>query len=47
MTAWIGKPVILGIRPEHISLDRGGTVRPGFVAQEVLIDLVQPTGETG
>jgi multiple sugar transport system ATP-binding protein len=44
LATWIGKPTILGVRPEHMALDRGGSVRPGFVVQEVVIDLVQPTG---
>jgi multiple sugar transport system ATP-binding protein len=44
LASWIGKSVILGIRPEHMSLDRGGGLRPGFAVQDVVIDLVQPTG---
>jgi multiple sugar transport system ATP-binding protein len=44
LAARTGKPAILGIRPEHMALDRGGNARPGFVVQEVVIDLVQPTG---
>jgi multiple sugar transport system ATP-binding protein len=44
LASWIGKPVILGIRPEHMALDRGGSPRLGFAVQEVVIDLVQPTG---
>jgi len=44
LVARAGKPAILGIRPEHMALDRGGNARPGFVMQEVMIDLVQPTG---
>jgi multiple sugar transport system ATP-binding protein len=40
----LGKAVILGVRPEHMALDRGGNPRPGFVPQDVVIDLVQPTG---
>jgi multiple sugar transport system ATP-binding protein len=39
-----GKPVVLGLRPEHMGLDRGGSVRPGLARLEVVIDLVQPTG---
>jgi multiple sugar transport system ATP-binding protein len=44
LTAWVGNTVILGIRPEHLSLDRGGSPRLGFTTQDVVIDLVQPTG---
>ena len=36
--------VLVGLRPEHISLDRGGQARPGLACLEVTIDLVQPTG---
>ncbi|MGF1612128.1 MAG: ABC transporter ATP-binding protein [Kiloniellales bacterium] len=39
-----GMPVVLGVRPEHMGLDRGGSLRPGLARHEVMIDLVQPTG---
>ena len=38
-----GRRVVLGVRPEHFSPDRG-EARPGFVPVDVTIDLVQPTG---
>ena len=44
LAAWANRPIVFGVRPEHMSLDRGGTARPGWVRLEVVIDLVQPTG---
>jgi multiple sugar transport system ATP-binding protein len=44
LATWVGKPVTLGIRPEHMALERSSSMRPGFTVQEVVIDLVQPTG---
>jgi len=38
-----GQAIILGVRPEHMSRDRG-TTRPGLARLEVVVDLVQPTG---
>jgi len=43
LSARAGQPVILGLRPEHMSRDRGAT-RPGLARLEVVIDLLQPTG---
>ena len=41
----VGRPVILGLRPEHITTARnGGERREGLVPHQVTIDLVQPTG---
>ena len=37
-----GKPLLLGVRPEHFA--RAGDGRPGNVTVEARIDLVQPTG---
>jgi multiple sugar transport system ATP-binding protein len=40
-----GRPVILGLRPEHITSARNGAERrEGLVSHRVTIDLVQPTG---
>jgi multiple sugar transport system ATP-binding protein len=36
-------PVLFGVRPEHISRERGA-VRAGLAPLEVTIDLIQPTG---
>ncbi|MEJ8573974.1 sn-glycerol-3-phosphate ABC transporter ATP-binding protein UgpC [Microbaculum marinum] len=42
---WAGRPVTLGVRPEHISRPADGTARkPSDQPIDVLIDLVQPTG---
>jgi len=41
----VGRPVILGLRPEHITTARNGAEpREGLVSHRVTIDLVQPTG---
>jgi multiple sugar transport system ATP-binding protein len=37
------QPVILGVRPEHISR-AAGDLRPGLARYAAIIDLVQPTG---
>ena len=39
-----GKPVVLGLRPEHISRANGGDSRGGVVKQQALIALLLPTG---
>jgi multiple sugar transport system ATP-binding protein len=39
-----GTRIILGVRPEHMERDRGGSSRPGLDRLRVIIDLVQPTG---
>jgi len=39
-----GRAVTLGVRPEHMERDRGGSPRPGLDRLRVTIDLVQPTG---
>jgi multiple sugar transport system ATP-binding protein len=44
LAAWTGKPVVLGLRPEHISRSRDGDTRAGVVRFAARIDLVQPTG---
>jgi multiple sugar transport system ATP-binding protein len=44
LMARAGQSVLLGLRPEHMRLDRGGSSRPGLASLEVEIDLVQPTG---
>jgi multiple sugar transport system ATP-binding protein len=38
------QPVLLGVRPEHISRAVAGESRPGLVPHLALIDLVLPTG---
>lgn len=40
----VGKPVVFGVRPEHMERVRDGKSRPGLAPLEVTIDLVQPTG---
>jgi multiple sugar transport system ATP-binding protein len=37
-------PVVLGLRPEHITRARPGDARPGVVARAAQIDLLLPTG---
>jgi len=39
-----GLPVVLGVRPEHMSRAPAGELREGVVRFAALIDLVQPTG---
>ncbi len=39
-----GKPVILGVRPEHIYRAEGGPGAPGEARLEAVIELLQPTG---
>jgi multiple sugar transport system ATP-binding protein len=43
MGTWQGKPLILGVRPEHISR-AGRDHRPGLASLEAVVDLLQPTG---
>jgi multiple sugar transport system ATP-binding protein len=38
------QPVLLGVRPEHMSRAVPGDTRPGRMRYSALIDLVQPTG---
>jgi multiple sugar transport system ATP-binding protein len=38
------RPVIVGVRPEHLSRAVSGSMRPGLVRYKATIDLVQPTG---
>ncbi|HLB80952.1 MAG TPA: ABC transporter ATP-binding protein [Dongiaceae bacterium] len=38
------RPVVLGLRPEHITRARGGAARDGVVRLAATIELVQPTG---
>ncbi len=40
----VGRPVLFGVRPEHMQRAHDGTARPGLAQLEVTIDLVQPTG---
>ena len=40
---WQGKPLELGVRPEHLSR-ASGDVRPGAAVVDTQVDLVQPTG---
>lgn len=40
----LNKPVILGVRPEHLSAARETQARAGLARIEVDIDLIQPTG---
>ncbi len=37
-------PVVVGIRPEHVTRAAGEAVRPGFVRLDTTVDLLQPTG---
>jgi multiple sugar transport system ATP-binding protein len=39
-----GRPVVLGVRPEHIKRADANGRRPGVVVHAAQIDLVQPTG---
>ncbi|HWQ38774.1 MAG TPA: ABC transporter ATP-binding protein [Burkholderiales bacterium] len=39
-----GRPVVLGVRPEHMSRAQAGELRAGFARHAATIDLVQPTG---
>ncbi|MBI1395116.1 MAG: sn-glycerol-3-phosphate ABC transporter ATP-binding protein UgpC [Betaproteobacteria bacterium] len=40
---WQGKPLMLGVRPEHIG-PAGRDQRPGLAPVQAVVDLVQPTG---
>ena len=44
LAAHVGRPVVLGVRPEHMSRSGAGDDRPGIVRHTVTIDLLQPTG---
>jgi multiple sugar transport system ATP-binding protein len=44
LSAHTGKRIVLGLRPEHISLAREGDAREGLARYGAVIDLVQPTG---
>jgi len=39
-----GLPVLVGLRPEHLSRAQGPQPDPGFARYEAVIDLIQPTG---
>jgi multiple sugar transport system ATP-binding protein len=40
----LGRPVELGIRPEHLQRARPGEGRAGLAPLAVTVDLIQPTG---
>lgn len=40
----LDKPVVLGLRPEHLSRAHDGEVRPGLARFTARIELLQPTG---
>ena len=40
----LGKEVLLGLRPEHLTRVREGEARPGLASLPVTFDLIQPTG---
>jgi multiple sugar transport system ATP-binding protein len=44
LAAAIGRKLVLGIRPEHISRGGGAAPRHGHVRIPVTVDLIQPTG---
>lgn len=44
LAAQSGQPVVLGVRPEHVSRATAGDDREGLVRIDAHIDLVQPTG---
>ena len=44
MAGHAGKPVVLGVRPEHMSRSGTGESRAGIVRHTVTVDLLQPTG---
>lgn len=39
-----GRPILLGIRPQHFSRATGGYLREGVVSYPAVADLIQPTG---
>jgi multiple sugar transport system ATP-binding protein len=39
-----GQPIVLGLRPEHLSRATGPTPPPGSARYEAVVDLIQPTG---
>ena len=41
---WLGRDLVLGVRPEHLGRAAGAPPRPGQEPLDVLVDLVQPTG---
>ena len=41
---FVGRSVVFGVRPEHMSKAGNGEVRPGQARLGIVIDLVQPTG---
>jgi multiple sugar transport system ATP-binding protein len=43
LSGYLGRAVVLGVRPEHISR-AGAQLRPGVTRYAAVIDLVQPTG---
>jgi multiple sugar transport system ATP-binding protein len=44
LVAHVGREVLFGVRPEHISRVHDGAVRAGLAPLDVTIDLIQPTG---
>ncbi|MFL6664074.1 MAG: ABC transporter ATP-binding protein [Rhizobacter sp.] len=44
LAAWRDRPVVLGLRPEHIVRAAPGPARPGLATHLAHIDLVLPTG---
>ena len=39
-----GQPILLGLRPEHLSRAQGPDPRPGSMRHEATVELLQPTG---
>ncbi|MEE8271338.1 MAG: sn-glycerol-3-phosphate ABC transporter ATP-binding protein UgpC [Alphaproteobacteria bacterium] len=39
-----GRPVLLGLRPEHMTRAREGEARPGVITVPIVVELVEPTG---
>lgn len=44
LAEYVGRPVALGVRPEHMSQAGDGARREGMASITVTVDLVQPTG---
>ncbi len=44
LQGYLGKDVLFGIRPEHLTRARNGEARAGLVTLPVTLDLIQPTG---
>ncbi|MBR0794962.1 ABC transporter ATP-binding protein [Bradyrhizobium jicamae] len=40
----IGRPILLGIRPQHFSRASGAPLREGVISYAAIADLIQPTG---